>query len=871
MLNKTTIYRFAVAFFFSFALQLHAQDYHSLTEAWGNIDYKGRPWVDNLSRPYKISHGLYNRHLSIWASHGMYYDQTKGCWKWQRPYLFSTTEDLYTQTIVLPYLIPMLENAGATVFSPRERDWQKHEIIIDNDTHRAPNYIEVTLHNAWQKSNLPGFSMHEGCYYDGENPFTNGTSRLARATKKKDGSFVSYQPDIPEAGRYAVYVSYQTLSNSIDDAQYIVYHRGQQTEFRVNQTMGSGTWVYLGTFDFDAGCNEFNRVIVTNHSRHKNGIVTTDAVRFGGGVGNIIRGERTSGMPRALEGARYYAQWAGVPYSIYSTRGGTDDYSDDINTRSLMSNWLAGGSVYVPTVQGLKVPLELALAIHSDAGYRPDGETLVGPLAICTTNFNDGRLSSGISRMTSKDFASSLLNNLTTDLQRTYGTWDKRYLWDRNYSETRLPEVPSVILETLSHQSFPDMRYGQDPNFRFTLARSVYKSILRYVNEQHGRQYVVQPLPPEQLSMEWTAKDKVKVSWTPQEDPLEPTARPRGYIVYVAEGRAGFDNGTFVGNATSHTLRLEPGIQYSIKVTACNQGGESFPSETLSAIYHPDATKQVLVVNGFHRLSSPAIVNNATQQGFDLAADAGVSYGLTAGWSGQQLCYDRSKMGREGESGLGYSGSELEGHFVAGNDFNYPVVHVGAIGGSNGRYNVISCSAIAVENGRVDLGRFDAVDLILGLEKNDGHSLKPYKTFSPQMQQRLRSYTQRGGNLLVSGSYIGSDMLASSEQEFLSDVLKLSYLPADSAVIGTTITGLGTSFDIFRSLNHRHYAVQHPEILQPLQDAFCAMLYQDGRQAAVAYQGPAYRTFTMGFPFECIQSAQQRSQIMQGIMQFLLP
>jgi len=30
---------------------------------WGNIDYKGRPWVDNASRPYHINKGLYNRHL----------------------------------------------------------------------------------------------------------------------------------------------------------------------------------------------------------------------------------------------------------------------------------------------------------------------------------------------------------------------------------------------------------------------------------------------------------------------------------------------------------------------------------------------------------------------------------------------------------------------------------------------------------------------------------------------------------------------------------------------------------------------------------------------------------------------------------------
>ena len=29
----------------------------------------------------------------------------------------------------------MLENAGAIVYTPRERDWQRNEVIVDNDTH----------------------------------------------------------------------------------------------------------------------------------------------------------------------------------------------------------------------------------------------------------------------------------------------------------------------------------------------------------------------------------------------------------------------------------------------------------------------------------------------------------------------------------------------------------------------------------------------------------------------------------------------------------------------------------------------------------------------------------------------------------------
>lgn len=125
--------------------------------------------------------------------------------------------------------------------------------------------------------------------------------------------------EFPGKGQYAVYVSYPTHKKSVPDAQYIVYHQGRKTVFYVNQQMGGGTWVYLGTFDFDSGCNSGNRVVLTNESAY-NGFVTADAVRFGGGMGNVKRNNIISGLPRCLEGARYYAQWAGAPDSVYRSK-----------------------------------------------------------------------------------------------------------------------------------------------------------------------------------------------------------------------------------------------------------------------------------------------------------------------------------------------------------------------------------------------------------------------------------------------------------------------------------------------------------------------------------------------------------------------
>ena len=809
------------------------------TRMWGTTDYQGEPWVKNMDVPHDITEGLQGRHLSLWASHGRYYDVKNGVWKWQRPKLFGTTEDLFTQTIVVPYLIPMLENAGAVVFTPRERAWQKEEVIVDNDGSKR-NYIEATSHGRWKDAPMAGFAYHDTAYVDNENPFMAGTARMVKTTNSKSRySLASYQPDFPKSGRYAVYVSYQTVDNSIDNAEYTVWHKGERTVFHVNQRMGGGTWVYLGTFEFDKGYSEFNRVTLTNQS-NQSGVVTTDAVRFGGGMGNIRRGETVSGLPRAVEGARYYAQWAGMPYSVYSGRMGTDDYADDINVRSNMTNYLAGGSPFVPDTTGLRVPIELSLAIHSDAGIAKEENGIIGTLSIFTSNFNEGKLNAGISRLASRDFADALLTNISTGLQYQYGRWNRRELYDRNYSETRLPAVPSAILETLSHQNFNDMRYGHDPHFKFTLARIIYKTILRYVNEQHNRSCVVAPLAPENFYIE-LSKNKARLHWEEVTDLQEPSAEATGYIVYTSQGGADFNNGIYV-KGKSHELELEPDMLYHFKVVAVNKGGRSFPSETLSAYYHPGAKKTVMIVNNFHRLSSPAIRTIGGEKEFDINDDPGITYGTTAGWAGLS--------------------------FVAGNEFNYVTTHAKAIASAQ-EYNIVSASDKVIEDGKVKLKNYPLVDLVLGLERNDGHSLVYYKTFTKSMRKTLTDYTRRGGALLVSGAYIGTDIMGTEEERFVSEILKCTY-GGQYRAENNQVNGLGTVIPYYNMLNEEHYAATSADILRPAAPAFTVMQYADGQDAAVAYKGRDYRSFTMGFPFECIMDEQKQGSVMRGILNFLL-
>ena len=843
---------------------------------WGDIDYEGEPWVKNISRPYTAKHGLEGRHIALWQSHGRYYFAEKDIWKWQRPSLYCTTEDLFTQSVVVPLLMPMLENAGALVYTPRERDWQPNCVIVDNDASMPGSYYSEQNGKSVKWSAVEtGYMPKDSVYVDKDNPFACGTSRVVATTtgSKSNEATAVWTPLVPADGNYAVYVAYRTFKNSVPDAMYTVKHSGGATVFHVNQRMGGGTWVYIGTFHFKAG-DSSQGVILSGKSKHK-GVVSADAVRFGGGMGNVARGDsimHTSGLPRYLEAARYNLQTGGFPYEVYSVYEGEDDYRDDINCRSHAVNYLSGGSVYNPDTTGLNVPLELSFGFHSDAGYSKD-DAIVGSLGVVTTRYNGDTLATGRSRYMSRDLVSYLLNNVQEDLTVHYGKrWPVRGILDRSYSESRQPLVPSVIFESLSHQNFADMVYGHDPNFKFILARSVYKSLLKHLCYVHGDKYVVQPLPVTDFSVQLSKDEKfATLRWRPVYDPQEPTAKATAYVVYTKTADGGYDNGTVV-DEPSCTIAVSEGVMYSFKVAALNDGGQSLPSEELSLYVAGGKAPHVLVVNCFHRLSAPHAVSNAANAGFDMDIDPGVPYIMTPEYCGPQLDFSRENIGSE--NGLGLSGNDYEGMLVAGNTFNYPAVHGKALAAND--ITFVSCSSTAVMNGTVELEGFDVVDLIMGVEKQGaigsylGGYKRPYKAFPPQLQSKVREYCSGGGNLFVSGAFIASDMMKNKEDKaFIRDVLRFDYGGSVTDLSETKISGSGLELDIPRRVNERTYAVSCPDILVPLDNAFVSFVFDDCRESAgVAYVGD-YKVLSTSFPFETVAGEQKRAKLMGAIMRFL--
>ena len=870
-----------------------------------NLDYSRLPKmisqipaiVTNVSRKYSPVDGLLNHSVALWPSHGWYYNNDGKHWSWQRPRLFQTVEDLLPLSFTLNYLIPMLENAGANVFTPRERDIQVNEIIVDNDRPGSSAYyneISYSDSNAWSTPPDTAFAIGKPPYRNNITPFKLGTHRIV-STDSQETAHVEWIPEIPEAGLYSVQITYNACDSSTTDALYSVYYDGGRTDFKINQQIGGGTWIYLGKFQFKAGVHPTSgKVVLSNKSRKPGQVLSADAVKFGGGMGNIARDGHISRRPRYLEAARYYLQYAGIHDTlVYNLQADTLDYTDDYQSRGEWVNYLRGAP-YGPNrdrmTAGLGIPVDVSLAFHTDAGITSDN-SVVGTLSIYSYEDIDSNLvfPDGMSRLANRDLADIMQTQLVDDIRFNYDpNWQRRALMNAGYSEAYRPNIPAVLVELLSHQNFTDMQFANDPRFKFDAGRAMYKAILKFIAVQYNREYVVQPLPVTHFQTQLFDTASIRLLWKPVLDPLESTAVPQGYIVYTRKGNNAFNNGLLVSRTELPINNIEPGVIYSFKVTAINSGGESFPSEVLSICRQPgDSLPPILIVNGFDRISAPVIVETKLTAGFG-SSDHGVADNYDFSYTGAQYDFDPdSPFVTNVYPGHGASWSDNETRIIPGNTHDFPFIHGTAIQ-SVGR-SFVSISDEVLVDSLLNLSDYTIIDLILGEEretswpKDYGNQKfgRKYKTFPPAIQQRLINYLQNGGSLFVSGAYVGTDLFLKKQPDhpdigFARDTLKFDWLRDQAVRTGGVFSSdsLFAPFDFDFTFNTnfdpKMYTVEAPDALLPIVDQSTTILRYDENHygAAIGYKND-YNLVIFGFPFETITTHYDRSAVMIKVIDYL--
>ena len=832
------------------------------------------PLVHNASQPYSAKQGLDGKHIALWGSHGIYYVQAYRMWKWQRARLWTTIEDLYTSSYTMPFLVPMLENAGAVVLQPRERDTQLHEVIVDDS--ELVEGITSAQGTGWGRPAAP--------LLEGDNPFAMGSYSTVNTAAR-------YTPNLPEEGEYAVYVSYKSLPKSNPQAEYTVVHKGISTTYHVNQQMGGGTWIYLGTFDFGTDVNS-NYVTLTHKGKH---ITTTDAIKFGGGWGSVARYPHpeignddfytkkdthsqelvtdstahiamqalatTSGYPRYIEGARYWLQYAGIPDSVYNYTGSKNDYTDDFSCRGRWVNYLAGGSAAYPEGPGLNIPVNMSVAFHTDAGCHPT-DKLVGTFMFYIDKGDDKETTypGGGDRICNRDFADFIQTQIVEDIRQTMmPTWQKRNLMRQSLSEVRNPKVPSTIIELLSHHNYYDMVFGLDPKFKFIASRAIYKGMLRFIHQATGTPYVVQPLPVQQMNVRYMNNDTLQLQWAERVDRLEPTATPTYYVVYtrisqLKDGKwqqGDWDNGVKVTEPNTK-IAIQRGVKYDFMVRAGNAGGVSLESEVMSAYIAPSFDKQLaLIINGFHRVDAPEMFGIDSITGGVVPGSYAVSYGKEISFLGEQFDYDRTNMWEsDDDCGFGMCHADKQKEVNMGNTFDYPSMHGQTLAEIGISY--VSSSVNAIDS----LTPYALVDIIMGKEKTaktDSIGCIPM-----HLRDAIQAYTNQGGKLLLSGSYIASNMRHTCDTAFTHNVLHYRYKTEKASTCGR----VNFQYNVLPTQQVEYYTKPNPQVIEcewpdgiePMTGGARIARYDDTYvNAGVAYEDDKNRMIILPFMLESVK------------------
>jgi hypothetical protein len=199
-----------------------------------------------------------------------------------------------------------------------------------------------------------------------------------------------------------------------------------------------------------------------------------------------------------------------------------------------------------------------------------------------------------------------------------------------------------------------------------------------------------------------------------------------------------------------------------------------------------------------------------------------------------------------------------------------------------------------------------AVDLILGLQKSTrkaGSNAIHFQAFSPELRSRIEQYRSKGGTMLVSGSYLTSEIVETDSvtgiemANFAADMLGYRpYLTGDSipqiptATSSMQIVGgdhisdtpvmKPTSLASFKTGNW--IGAGNPQAIAPADNkGLVVARYADTNlPAAIAVEGDRKsaesksavngRTVVVGFPLEAVENSDARESFIAESIQYLI-
>ena len=505
---------------------------------------------------------------TVWLSPGHGWHNTGAGFVTQRGNSNAIVEDFTTAESVDYYLMGYLYNAGANVWSVRERDVNTNEIIVDNDVPLS-GYTET---GAWVNGTVAGYG---GSYR------TSSSNTLETAT-------AIFTPSITASGLYWVSVRCVAGANRVTDALFTIIHSGDTSQVKVNQEIHGETWVYLGQFYFTSG--GLNKVTLSNQSVDAGEATVADAVRFGGGIGASLdclnTGQPASGRARFEESARMFAKFQGHP-----------PCNEDVIVRPRYTEYeLLKGT---PT----EISNSVFVSLHTNAGGGTGTETY---------SYNGLGASQPIITPGSIDLRNFIHSQVVADIRAAWKpTWADRGVKTANFGELReLLTIPGTLVELAFHDLAADATDLKHPEFRRIAARAIYKGILKFFNNRDGIPLVFLPEMPTHIMAKNIGTNNIQISWTAPVSGGVNGDAATGYKLYISSNGKSFKDGIPITSGTNYTFNGIAQTIYYFKVAATNAGGESFATSVVAAKTPQAGSTSVpyLIVDGFDRLDGSAFI-----------------------------------------------------------------------------------------------------------------------------------------------------------------------------------------------------------------------------------------------------------------------
>ncbi len=515
--------------------------------------------------------------------HGWIWYDSLGRFSTQRGNVYDTVEDFHNPEAANWYLTAMLENAGAAVFTVKDRGMNTASVVIDNDAPSSGgSYVES---GAGFEDGPDGWAARD-TWSHGEDPFDQGSTRRFPAD---GGGAVSWVPDVPEDGWTTIYVAWDSDSENAQDAHYRITHPGGTIDRWFDQTVHGSTWQYLETLWLPAGQGGLEVQLVAD-SAQSGRWLSADAVRVGGGMGDVERHGELTGRPRWEEGGILATQYNGAPTSVY------DPYSDgDGSDPSSRSRWAAWEH---PSGEDA-----VYLSWHTNAAGEPD--TARGT----STYTYQGDYGVGV------DGSTELASCVNDELVNAYDSlwesgWTDRGVRTGAFGElnpSNNGEMPAILVEAAFHDTYEDVELIKHPRFRHDSARAMARGIIRYFAERDGVAASFPPEAPVDLALVHDADGELALSWSagPSGDPYGDA--PSSWLLQRSSDGRSWDAGNPVEGSPT-TVDARHGETVYVRLSAVNDGGVSLPSEVIGARRSADGWAPVLIVSAFDRLEVSNLV-----------------------------------------------------------------------------------------------------------------------------------------------------------------------------------------------------------------------------------------------------------------------